>query len=637
MCGIVGVIAGKHSHDNLDHLVGKMGETIVHRGPDSHGIFSKQNIGLGHRRLAILDLSEHGAQPMQSISGRYDLVYNGEIYNFLTLKKMLEQLGVHFVGDSDTEVLIAAIDEWGLAKTMTLIHGMFAFALWDNQEETLSLVTDRMGQKPLYYSEQGGEILFSSELKGLMAHPLFRKEIDTLALGLFFKYNYIPAPYSIFKKTSKLPPGHGITFDRNGKTNGSWSYWSDLEQSELNLGQPFDSFKQAKADLEKTLKLVLSEQMFTSVPYGAFLSGGIDSSLIVSLMQSISTQPVNTFSIGFQQKDFDEAIYAKQIAKHLGTNHTETYVTPDDALAVVDKMADVYCEPFSDSSQIPTYLVSQMARKKVTVCISGDGGDELFGGYNRHFYVETLFKKFSRFPKVLRKLGSYSLKGLSPGGWDKVNQLFHLNQRSLGDKLYRISDLLTEDSLEGIYDYLVSNIRDPQMIVKGMDGEFPANPIFSDYHFQNFKEKMFYCDQISYLNGDILHKVDRASMAHSLESRIPFLDSRVVELSWRVPTKWKIQGNRGKIILRDILYQYVPQKMMERPKVGFGVPMDSWLRNDLKELAESLLEPKILKDQGLINPQFVEKLWQEHQSGRVNHQYQLWSIMMFQMWHQRYL
>lgn len=619
----------------------QMSHTLLHRGPDDGGIWVDAEVGiaLGHRRLSILDLSPEGHQPMHSVSGRYVIVFNGEIYNFLELRQELEALGHYFRGHSDTEVMLASFSQWGLERAIERFNGMFAFALWDRQERVLHLGRDRIGEKPLYYGCVGQTFLFGSELKALKAHPRFQAEINRDALALFVRHSCMPAPYSIYKGIYKLPPGTVLTWKGDGDLTVI-PYWSAKEAAELGVAKPFvGSESEAVARLEALLQEAVALRMVADVPLGAFLSGGIDSSTVVALMQTQSSQPVKTFSIGFYEESYNEAKDAKAVAQHLGTDHTELYVTPEEAIAVIPKLPTLYDEPFSDSSQIPTFLVSQLAKQHVTVSLSGDGGDELFAGYNRYFWGRSIWKKVGWMPQSLRRVAAHTLTTLSPQTWDQLFIGFgsffpsQLRQRQPGYKLHKLAEILAVDSPESMYRGLVSHWKEPDSLVLG--SLEPTTTLTNPKKWArlvDFTERMIFLDTVTYLPDDILTKVDRASMGVSLEARVPFLDHRLVEFAWQIPLEMKIRNGQGKWLLRQVLYKYVPQKLIERPKMGFGIPIDDWLRGPLRDWAEALLDEKRLREEGFFNPQLIREKWTEHLSGDRNWPYYLWDVLMFQAW-----
>ncbi len=598
-------------------------------------------MALGFRRLAIVDLSPNGHQPMQAESGRYVIVFNGEIFNFAALRRELEAVGHHFRGGSDTEVILAAVEEWGLTAAVQRFVGMFAIALWDRQERELHLVRDRLGIKPVYYGWFGGTFLFGSELKALAAHPDFVPEIDRDALTLYLRHGYVPAPYAIYKRVAKLPPGCILTLRSADHTDASpQPYWSAREVALRGAREPFRGTRaDAMHALDALLRDAVSLRMVADVPLGAFLSGGIDSSTVVALMQELSTRPVKTFTIGFQESGYDEAAHAAAVSQHLGTDHTSIVVTPAEARDVIPSLPWMYDEPFADSSQIPTYLVSRLAREQVTVSLSGDGGDELFGGYNRYFWGESIWRRIGWAPQPARVMGGKALTSLSADTWDRgfarLQPILQgrLRQNTPGDKIHKLAEVLSVDSREALYLGLVSQWREPETIV--VNGREPATALTSPekwVELPEFARRMMYLDLVTYLPDDILTKVDRASMATSLEARVPLLDHRVVEFAASLPLAMNIRGTQGKGLLRDVLFQYVPRELMERPKMGFGVPIDSWLRGPLRQWADDLLDPKSMKDAGFLNPEPIQQRWREHLSGTRNWQYHLWTVLQFQAW-----
>lgn len=644
MCGIIGFwnLSQHLSKDELKAIAQKMSDTLLHRGPDDAGNWVDPEIGiaLGHRRLAIVDLSPQGHQPMVSADGRYVIVFNGEVYNFLELRRQLESQGHKFRGHSDTEVMLASFSQWGLDEAIKRFNGMFAFALWDVRERVLHLGRDRLGEKPLYYGWIGQTFLFGSELKALKAHPNFQTEINRDALALFLRYNYVPAPYSIYKGIYKLPPGTVITWNGVNTHATPLPYWSIKETAELGIANPFPGSElEAVAQLDALLKDAVGLRMIADVPLGAFLSGGVDSSTVVALMQAQSSQPVKTFTIGFDEDAYNEAHHAQAVAKHLGTDHTELYVTPKEALEVIPKLPMLYDEPFSDCSQVPTFLVSQLARRHVTVSLSGDGGDELFAGYNRYFLGRSIWQTIGRIPPILRHTAARTLTSLSPENWDRGFANFNtllplkLRQYSSGDKLHRLAEILTISNPEAMYTSLVSHWKDPKKLVVGSSEPLTALNT-SDIWTQlpDLTERMMYQDIMTYLPDDILVKLDRATMGVSLEGRIPLLDHRVVEFAWRVPLAMKIRNGQSKWLLRQVLYKYVPKELIERPKMGFGIPIDSWLRGPLRDWAEGLLDETRLRKEGFFYPQPIRQKWIEHLSGDRNWQYYLWDVLMFQAW-----
>ena len=649
MCGIAGFwTQRKNNKEASREEIVKMARALAHRGPNDEGFYvdEKAGIALGHRRLSILDLSPKGHQPMISFSGRYVIVYNGEVYNYKELRKEIENnFDIKFKSNTDTEVILAGFEVWGLEKTLKRINGMFAFALWDKREKKLFLVRDRVGIKPLYYGIQNGILFFASELKAIRANRFFRPEIDRNALALFFRHNYIPAPYSIYKNIKRLEPGHYAVIDENLNIKIR-CYWNIEKIVEDSIKNPIDlSEKEAIFELEKLLLDSVKKRMIADVPLGAFLSGGVDSSTVVALMQAQSNIPVKTFTIGFYEDDYNEAKYAKKIAKHLGTDHTELYVTPKEAMNVIPKLADIYDEPFSDSSQIPTFLISQLTKRYVTVSLSGDGGDELFGGYNRYSWASNIWKRMKFLPFVLRSRMAKMVFLFSPQSIDNFFKKIEIilpekyKQTLYGDKLYKLSEILTSRSPDEIYKKLISHWKSPEEL--DFNSKEPET-ILDDFlkikdFIPNFKDRMMFFDFLTYLPDDILTKVDRASMAVSLEARVPILDHRVVEFSKKLPLSFKIKNGKSKWILRQVLYKYVPKELIERPKMGFGVPIDSWLRGSLRDWAEDLLDEKKIKRDGFLNPEPIKKLWKEHLNGKRNWQYLLWDVLMFQAWRERWM
>ncbi len=647
MCGITGFwdASGKQQ-DDLRSIVLDMADAIRHRGPDDSGIWVDQKTGLalGHRRLSVIDISSCGHQPMFSACDRYVIVFNGEIYNFLSIKKELEEVGAapQWRGHSDTEVMLAAISYWGLEKALKHFVGMFAFALWDRELRILALVRDRIGEKPLYYGWIGKTFLFGSELKALFAYPEWKSEININAIGLYMQHNYIPSPYSIFKGIFKLLPGTVLLLTEeavNKRDPQSYQFWSAKDIAIAGMKNPFAcDASEASSELEALLNKVVSDQLLSDVPLGAFLSGGIDSSLVVALMQSQCSQPIKTFTIGFHEGIYDESKYAKAVAQYLGTDHTDLYVTPKEAIEVIPKLPFIYDEPFADSSQIPTFMVSLLTRRHVTVSLSGDGGDELFCGYDRYLWASDIQQKIGWIPNRARNVIGRLLTLLSPDIWDSILHRIRfflpqsLRQKLLGDRIHKAAEILSFDGLADLYLKLISHWKGASIVLKS--DPLPAIIFNSNQYasFKNFILLMMYIDTVSYLPDDIMVKVDRACMACSLESRTPYLDHRVVEFAWRLPISMKIRNKKGKWLLKKVLYKYVPSELIERPKMGFGVPIDVWLRGSLKEWAEELLNEKRLKSDGIFNPQTIRKKWLEHISGRQNWQYYLWDILMFQAW-----
>lgn len=643
MCGITGVFSSQGPR--LSASVSRMAEAIRYRGPDDTDVWcdASVGVGLGHVRLSVLDLSAAGHQPMLSVSGRYVIVFNGEIYNHLELRQDLREMS--WRGHSDTETLLACIEAVGVEKTLPRLTGMFAFALWDRLERRLTLVRDRIGEKPLYYGWCDGVFLFGSELKALEAYPGWRGEIDRGALASFMRYGYVPLPHSIYTGIRKLIPGTSVILsiaDQAGFWPEPQPYWSALDitrQPELE----FVSDADAISELDVRLRRAIQGQMLADVPLGAFLSGGVDSSAVVALMQVQSSRPIKTFSIGFSEGDYNEAAYAKAVAAHLGTDHTELYVTPADALAVIPCLPVIYDEPFGDSSGIPTHLVARLARQHVTVALSGDGGDELFGGYNRYFWGRSIWQRIGPLPIGLRRLIGRAVTLLTPKQWDRLGGMVRallpkgLQMAALGDKLHKLASIIDVRNPDELYRRLISQHRDPGSLVIGAgEKNIWADAQILKLRRQDFSERMMFHDLVGYLTDDILTKVDRAAMAVSLETRVPMLDHHVVEFAWQLPLSMKIRNEgEGKWLLRRVLDRYVPRELIERPKMGFGIPLDSWLRGPLRDWAESLLDARRLEQEGYFHPGPIRQRWTEHLSGTRNWQYALWNVLMFQAWNER--
>ena len=634
MCGIAGYIG---EIKNPSDCLTKMAQAINHRGPDSNGLWiGQEGIGLAHTRLSILDLSTAGHQPMHSVSGNYVLIFNGEIYNHEYLRSELESISNrNWLGHSDTETLLASIEEWGIEDTLAKVKGMFAIALWDKKSKNLYLSCDRIGEKPLYYGWVNQQFVFASELKSIKQFPAFKNEIDRNSLAMFLRFNSIPAPYSIYENIYKLEPGQIIKIHSKSKQVQKNSFWSIEEvYKNGNMNKFTGTSKEAVDKLEHLLSSAVSSQMQSDVPLGAFLSGGIDSSTIVALMQSFSNSKVNTFTIGFNSKEYDEAKHAAKVAKYLGTDHYDKYVTDSDALNVIPNLPNIYDEPFADSSQIPTFLVSEFAKQKVTVALSGDAGDELFGGYNRYIFSEKTLNTIFKAPSIIKQLISKSIFSISEEKWSSLLSS-HLNNRfaNIGNKIYKTADILSSKNVRDLHLKLVSQIYNPSEWLKNAN-EYKSklNDDIVRFEELNSIESMMAYDLISYLPTDILTKVDRAAMSVSLETRIPFLDLDVIEFSASLPIEFKIRNGVSKWALREVLYRHVPKDLIERPKMGFGVPLAEWLRGPLKDWAESLLDEKRLHQEGFFNVEFVRDKWIEHLNGNRNWSHQLWNVLMFQAW-----
>lgn len=657
MCGITGFIGFPRVEDP-QRVLRTMAQAIAHRGPDDEGYWVDPNaeIGLGHRRLSIVDLSANGHQPMASLDGRYVAVLNGEIYNFQDLRRELDAAGAtrRWRGHSDTEVMLECISVWGIDEALTRFTGMFAIAVWDREKRTLTLARDRFGEKPLYYGWCDGTFFFASELGALRRWPEWQPEIDRDSVALLMRHNYIPAPYSIFKRVYKLVPGGIIDVTLPDARRGPGqdprsplpirTYWRLRDTVQSAVGERFGgSDREATDRLEELLRASVRRQMVADVPLGAFLSGGIDSATVVALMQSESAKPIRTFTIGFHEAGYDEAGHARAVSAHLGTEHTEVYVTPAEAMAVIPDLPLIYEEPFADSSQIPTYLVSRVAREHVTVSLSGDAGDELFGGYTRYFLGSRIWKRVGAVPPVARGWLSRTLSAVSPENWDALfSRLERVAPRSLanaraGDKLHKLAGVLNSRSSEDFYRRLVSHWQSPTLLVPGSREPATVLDLPSEWPgLSDFTERMMFLDSISYLPDDILVKVDRAAMAVGLESRVPFLDHELAAFAWSLPLSMKIRHGEGKWLLRQVLYRHVPRSLMERPKMGFGVPIDAWLRGPMRDWAETLLAESRLRDEGWFDAGRVRAAWADHLSGRRNLQYHLWDVLMFQAWLERF-
>ncbi len=640
MCGITGFWSDPPlPPEDARAQVQIMAAALEHRGPDDHGAWldAPRGLALGHRRLSILDLSEEGHQPMARPHRRYVLCYNGEIYNFRELRADLEAEGLRFRGQSDTEILLGALHQWGLERALSRLNGMFAMAVWDLQTRQLTLVRDRLGIKPLYYGQLGAAVVFGSELAALTAFDGFDAPVDRSALAAYMRYNVVPAGASIYQGVRKLPPGCLVTFRHPRHTPAERRWWAaDEVVAEARASCALRTPQDAVDAVEALLKDAVRQRMIADVPLGAFLSGGIDSTTVVALMRAVGGGPVRTFTIGFSEGAYNEAEDAKRVAAHLGVDHTELYLSPQDALDVVPRLPHMFDEPFADSSQIPTHLVSRLAREHVTVALSGDGGDELFGGYNRHTWAPGLWRRMRHVPAPVRRWAARRLRAVSPLAWDRGFAALgralppRLRVRTPGDKLHKLANVADADSAMAVYRRLVSHWPSPLEVVRA-DREAPAGGLGAPGDL-GFTETMMLQDLQRYLPDDILTKVDRASMAVGLEARVPLLDHRVVELAWSLPIGWKIRDGVGKWPLRQVLDRHVPRALVERPKMGFGIPIDAWLRGPLRDWAEALLRPGRLASEGYFHPAPIRRMWEAHLSGRCNAQHELWDVLMFQAW-----
>lgn len=652
MCGIAGFVS-LEAHLPAEVLAARaqaMADRIIHRGPDDSGVYvdPAMQVALGFRRLSIIDLSREGHQPMTSTSGRYELVFNGEIYNFRELRCELEQSGHTFHGHSDTEVLLAGIEAWGLPEALVRAKGMLALALWDKARRELSLARDRVGKKPVYYGWANGCFAFASELKAIRTLPEFRPTINRDALTLLLRHNYIPAPYSIYQGIFKLCQGEFLTLpiealpaspDFHALEPYRRRYWRWSDAMQAGAAEPYTGdAEDACKDLQTCLRAAVRSRMVADVPLGALLSGGIDSSLVTAVMQVESSTPIKTFSIGFHEGDYNEAGFAKRVAAHLGTDHTELYVSAAEAMAVIPNLPAIFDEPLADVSQIPTYMVSRLARQRVTVALSGDGGDELFAGYTRYLLAHKLHRFVQAVPTPARGGMAGLLEAVSPRRWDSLLGAFGSllppgTRAHPGDKLHKLAPLLRSGDRVALYGNLFSQWQNPQTVIKG--GTEPPTPFTDRDNYPtagNFVEQMMYLDSITYLPENILAKVDRASMAVSLEVRCPLLDADVIDFAWRLPLDFKVRDGKGKWLLRQVLSEYVPSELFERPKMGFDVPIGRWLTGDLRDWAEDLLDEHKLTQQGYFEPAPIRRCWQDHLDGTRNWQYQLWTVLMFQAW-----
>ena len=643
MCGIAGFldVGSSHSPGQLDRLAGDMATALRRRGPDDQGVWSEAEAGiaLAHRRLSIVDLSQAGHQPMISANGRFAMVYNGEVYSFREIRADLEARGHVFRGHSDSEVILESVAAFGVEATVKRLIGMFAIALWDRQERTLTLIRDRVGIKPLYWGKIGRLFLFGSELKALRAHPGWTVRIDRGAVAAFMRHSYVPAPHSIYEGIHKLEPGSILTLPWCGEPKIE-RFWNAREVARAGIANPMRGTEAELTDqLEKLLADSVSRRMIADVPLGAFLSGGIDSSTVVALMQAANAGKVRTFTIGFDNPGFDEAPHAAAVAKHLGTEHTELTITAQQALSVVPQLPEWYDEPFADSSQIPTYLISEMTRRHVTVSLSGDGGDELFAGYNRYKMAALFSRGLSVLPPPVRKASAAALTSISAEQWSRLLAFLPDKIRAphIGDKLHKVAAVLknVEDS-NALYRRIVS-FWEPAELMPGTSeprGILWENAVADE--FPNMLDRMQFLDLVTYLPDDILTKVDRASMAVGLEARVPLLDHRLIEFAWHLPRDVKIRRGESKWLLKQVLYRHVPPALVNRPKMGFGIPLGQWLRGPLRDWAETLLDERNLREAGLLDAKRVRQYWTEHLQGKRNWQHLLWMVLMLQAWRERW-
>jgi asparagine synthase (glutamine-hydrolysing) len=632
MCGLAGFISaeGVYSDQEMSHISKNMGDKIHHRGPDNQGIWHsrKMHVGLSHQRLSILDLSNAGSQPMTSQSGRFVIAFNGEIYNHLNLrKKIFEKCASYtWIGHSDTETILGMFEIFGIQESLRQFTGMFSIAVLDKQRKILSLSRDRSGEKPLYYGFQGKgsnkNFIFGSELKALCAHPSFENKLDHEALQLFFKKSFIPAPFSIYKNIKKLVPGSILTISLEELNEHEEYFWDPSNLSSRSHKDSYDGdIYDSLDDFERILSNSVKEQMIADVPLGAFLSGGIDSSLITCLMQTHSTNPVNTFTIGFKEDNFNEAKYAQAVANQLGTNHTELYVSPVEAMSVIPKLPDIFCEPFADQAQIPNFLISELASQSVKVCLSGDGGDELFSGYSRYFAAQNSWNKLNKIPLQLKPSINLLLASITKLDLIKSNDRIKYFQRAFESK-----------NLVDFYDlFITQNVKYDQMIIKEIQQTF-ENDFFNQIGHLQPLEQMMFIDYVQYLPDAILAKVDRTSMAVSLETRAPFLDRNLVEFAWSLPIKYKYYNKVPKWHLKRILAKFVTNDIIDRPKQGFSVPLNYWIRGPLRSWAENLLNFEEIKSNNILNSELISHKWEEHLSGKRDNISFLWPVLMFLAW-----
>ena len=642
MCGIAGFVgaAPRNGGRNIDDIAESMAASLSHRGPDDQGVWLDNAAGTGliHRRLSIVDLSPAGHQPMVSANERFVISYNGEVYSHQPVARELAARGIKFRGHSDTEVILESVAADGIEATAAWMIGMFAIALWDRRERTLTLIRDRLGIKPLYWAQFGELFLFGSELKALRAHPGWTPHIDRNAVAAFMRHNYIPAPHTIYDGVHKLEPGSILTLSWKGEPRIK-RFWDARALAREAIRSPLTGDDaELTGQLETLLQDAVSRRMIADVPLGAFLSGGIDSSTVVALMQNAGAGKVKTFSIGFDISGFDEAPFAAAVARHLQTEHTELVVTPQQARDVIPRLPEWYDEPFADSSQIPTYLVSAMTRQHVTVALSGDGGDELFAGYNRYQLTQRFWRTLSLIPHPMRRGIAAALQAVPPERWTSLASVLPggLHVPQIGDKLHKAASVLELENADALYHRLVSHWEPTEIMPEANEPRGILSDKALTKEFPDLLERMQFLDLVTYLPDDILTKVDRASMAVALEARVPLLDHRIVEFSWRLPRAAKIRHGKSKWILRQVLNRHVPSELVERPKMGFGIPLGDWLRGPLREWAEHLLSERRLREAGLLDHQLVRRYWQEHISGRRNWQYLLWDVLMLESWRERW-
>ena len=640
MCGIAGVLNLTNSRGQLERDAIAMADSLAYRGPDDHGMWADTDAGIAltHRRLSIVDLSPAGHQPMVSADGRFVITYNGEIYNFQELRPELEARGVKFRGHSDTEVMLEAFAAYGVEATVKRLIGMFTIGVWDRRDRTLSLVRDRLGIKPLYWAKFGKLFLFGSELKALRAYPGWSPSIDGSAVAAYMRHNCVPAPQSIYKGVRKLEPGTILTLAPDGEPRIE-RFWDARAVARAGLADPLRVDDNELTDrLEVLLQDAVRRRMVADVPVGAFLSGGIDSSTVTALMKAANCGPVRTYTIGFDLPGFDEAPHSAAVARHLGTDHTELTVTAKQALDVIPQLPDMYDEPFADSSQIPTHLVSAMTRRHVTVALSGDGGDELFGGYNRYQLTKGAWRSLFLMPLPMRRMLAGMLTALPAGRWQQMFSALpgRVRPRQTGDKLHKLAAVLCAENDSDLYRRLVTHWEPAQIMLSEVEQQGMLWDDQVEREFPGLLERMQFLDLVTYLPDDILTKVDRASMAVALEARVPLLDHRVVEFAWRIPRRTLMRDGISKWPLRQVLYRHVPRGLVERPKTGFGVPLGEWLRGPLRNWAEDLLSEKRLREGGLFSVAAVREAWREHLSGRDNWKYLIWDVLMFEAWRERW-